>query len=78
MYSQMQRLKYRIPEPGTNVCLLLVLCVVRYKSGRQNYHWSRGVFVLVCACVCTYACACEFVCLCVYVFERVFMFFVCV
>ena len=58
----MQGLKFRIPQVVKDVCLLRVLCVVRYRSVWRNYQWSRGerararararVCVCVCVCVC--------------------------
>ena len=40
------------PTGGMNVCLLWVLCVVRYRSLRRADHWSIGVLpTVVCRCV---------------------------
>jgi hypothetical protein len=63
----MQGLKFQIPEVGTDVRLSWVMCVVRYKSVRQNYHTSRRLLprperesgrACVCVCVCVYVCVC--------------------
>jgi len=35
------------PAGGMYVCLLKVLCVVRYRSLRRAYHLSRGVLPIV-------------------------------
>ena len=37
----------RIPPEGMDVCLLWVLCVVRYRSLRRADHSSRGVLLTV-------------------------------
>jgi len=62
IYNQMQGLKFRIPQVGTDVCLLRVLCVVRYRSVWRNYQWSRGVCVRVCVFMCVGVVLCECVC----------------
>jgi len=42
----------RIPPEVWNVCLLRVLCVIRYSALRRAHHSSRGVLPnVVCRCV---------------------------
>jgi hypothetical protein len=78
----LQGLKFRVRQFGTHVCLSWVLCLVRYKSVRQNYHWSSGflkraarvraggrarVRVFLFVCACVCVCVCVCVPVCVFV-----------
>jgi hypothetical protein len=45
--ARLLRLRVRIPPGGMDVCLLCVLCVVRYSSLRRADHSSRGVLPTV-------------------------------
>ena len=47
------------PAGSMGVCILWVLCVVRYWSLRRADHSSRGVLPSVCVCVCVCVSECH-------------------
>jgi hypothetical protein len=78
MSTKASILKFRIPPADTEVCLFLVLFLVKWSSVRPNCRLFRGVLLCVCLCVFSFVCVFVYIYVCLCVFVCVLCVCVCV